>query len=448
MVRARSPPIQDAVKVITYTDYPHRLAGSQKSLALSLSRIGDYGVQPIVVVPTDGILVEHCRKLGIEVHVLPAPPAFQTFGRTLTRLSAIGQMRVVATETLPYSIELVRFADRVGAEVIHFNTPRGLVMAGWAPSLASRPTVTHLRGVPMLGKRYWLAAQALGDTFVLVAKTLEQYFLPSVVPRCRTVYNGVIIPDPIDRSEARASVLSMLDRKQIDTTRIRAALDDGAMLCVALSSLTPFKGLHHLIDAAALVKARGAKVVYLAAGVGLGDDYEKWVQAKKTELGLDDHFHFVGFIEDPTQMLASADIAVLPSVQEETLSYAGRTEKVEGTEGLPRTILESFAVGVPVISSDIAGVREQLEDGEGGLLVPPADAAALANAIVRATEDPAWRERAGKIGHRTVRERFSVDKAAEGLAAVFREPKPRLTERARGWAEVARESSPFQARPT
>jgi glycosyltransferase involved in cell wall biosynthesis len=80
-----------------------------------------------------------------------------------------------------------------------------------------------------------------------------------------------------------------------------------------------------------------------------------------------------------------------------------------------------MALGVPVVASRIAGVTEQIDEGVTGLLVAPGDPGALADALKRAAGDLALRASAASSGPRVVAERFSVDTAARGLAAVLQE---------------------------
>jgi glycosyltransferase involved in cell wall biosynthesis len=197
-----------------------------------------------------------------------------------------------------------------------------------------------------------------------------------------------------------------------------ATSDDA--LFVSLSSFTPFKGLHHLLSTAAILRDRGVRAHYVLAGGGGDASYERFVLARRSELGLDDIVHVLGFVADPLAVLAAADAAVLPSVDHEQLVIDGVTHDVHGTEGLPRTILEALSLGVPVVATRVQGVVEQIEDGKTGRIVPPSEPAAFADALAAVASDPAWREAAGVAGRKTAHERFTVDAAARGLASVLR----------------------------
>jgi glycosyltransferase involved in cell wall biosynthesis len=259
-----------------------------------------------------------------------------------------------------------------------------------------------------IGSAPWLAAQALVDRILLVARALEPEVLPSMRPRARVLYNGVNVDLPIlDRGAARAAIASALGGT--------LALEEGTKLFVSLSSPTPFKGLHYLIEAAAIAKARGVRAAYVLAGEPKPGGYQAWLARRIGELGLGGTVALVGFVEDTHRLLCAADALVLPSVEHERIDAGGEVFEDRSNEGLPRSILEAMVAGIPAIASDIAGVSEQIDDGRNGLMVPPKDAARLADAIERMAKDDAFRARAGVEAHATARARFRLEDAAKGL---------------------------------
>ena len=131
---------------------------------------------------------------------------------------------------------------------------------------------------------------------------------------------------------------------------------------------TPKKGHPVLIEAAALLKERRPNVHFML--IGEGDPGP--LQSTASSLGVADRVIFTGFIEDIPSALAALDIVVCASLR---------------GEGLTGALREALAMGRPVISSDVAGNRELVIDRHTGLLVPPGDAAALAQAIDRMLQD-------------------------------------------------------------
>ena len=116
------------------------------------------------------------------------------------------------------------------------------------------------------------------------------------------------------------------------------------------------------------------------------------VASEVARLGLGDSVELLGTRSDVPELLAGADVFVLSS----------------DSEGLPMSVLEAMAAGVPVVASAVGGVPEAVSEGETGTLVPPRDSAALAQALIRLVADPALRARLGEVGRRRVEREFSL----------------------------------------
>jgi glycosyltransferase involved in cell wall biosynthesis len=124
---------------------------------------------------------------------------------------------------------------------------------------------------------------------------------------------------------------------------------------------------------------------------GEGEQKEHLQQQVRT-LGLERNIVFAGARADAAQLLPAFDFSILSSDE----------------EGFPNVVMESMAVGVPVVATAVGGVPELVADGVEGYLVAPRDAAALAGAIGRMIEHPQERHRMGDAGRRRIEEQFSV----------------------------------------
>ncbi len=107
---------------------------------------------------------------------------------------------------------------------------------------------------------------------------------------------------------------------------------------------------------------------------------------------------------DFSASLAATDVFCLPSLE----------------QGLGATMLEAMARGRPVVASGVGGVDSVVEDGETGLIVPPADSAALAESVARLLADPPAARRMGEAGRAVVRERFGVARMVSETAELYR----------------------------
>jgi colanic acid/amylovoran biosynthesis glycosyltransferase len=196
----------------------------------------------------------------------------------------------------------------------------------------------------------------------------------------------------------------------------------GVKVVCCFASLVPFKGCHHLIDALAVLNARGWRerlaVIWIGDFIPIHQGYYAWLARKLGEYGID-NFTFTGWRDSPFSFYRYADATVLPSVSEEILEFDGRPHRVVGGEGFPITNLEAMSFAVPIVATRISGVPEQVEHGTTGLLVAPGDATALADALERLLSDPVSAAAMGKAGARRVEQRFSTREFVEGMLRVY-----------------------------
>ena len=177
------------------------------------------------------------------------------------------------------------------------------------------------------------------------------------------------------------------------------------ILCVG--TLHEVKGQTYLLEACRLLADHD--VDFVCHFVGDGPDRARLVR-RSSEEGLKDRVHFHGqrTRNEIAQLLRNADIVVAPSVP----TKDGRRE------GIPVALMEAMASGVPVVASGISGIPELIEEGRSGLLVPPRDAFALAQAL-EVLASPRLREQISREGRKKVEKEFDLHKNAATLAQRF-----------------------------
>ena len=166
---------------------------------------------------------------------------------------------------------------------------------------------------------------------------------------------------------------------------------------VGVGRLVEKKGFHHLVDAVALLRDRGRPIRLELIG---GGAEEQALRTRVASLDLDDRVTFLGPLTqaETRDRVRAAAVLAAPCV----VGLDGNRD------GLPTVILESLALGTPVVATPVTGIPEAVLDGDTGLLVPEGDTAALANAIERLVEDADLRCRLAEQGRRHVEERFDV----------------------------------------
>jgi glycosyltransferase involved in cell wall biosynthesis len=178
------------------------------------------------------------------------------------------------------------------------------------------------------------------------------------------------------------------------------------VLCIG--TLHEVKGQRYLIEACRLLAERGVELECHL--VGDGPD-EAALKQQAAEAGIAEQIRFHGrrSRDEVAALIAEADLLAAPSVP----TADGRRE------GIPVVLMEAMAGGVPVVASRLSGIPELVEHERCGLLVPPRDAAALAEAFARMQADPQLRRRLSAAGREKVTREFDVAANAELLAARF-----------------------------
>ncbi len=163
--------------------------------------------------------------------------------------------------------------------------------------------------------------------------------------------------------------------------------------------LTPVKGQKYLMEAAAKIVQREPRAMFVFLGDGE-------LLAGFTEMasvpGIKDHLKFLGWRPDVADVMSAFDVFVLPSLN----------------EGMGKVLVEAMAMGKPIIASNVGGIQDLVTHGENGLLVPPADGDALADAILDLYENPDKRESMGKAGRQMAVE-YGVDAMLRKIDALY-----------------------------
>lgn len=183
----------------------------------------------------------------------------------------------------------------------------------------------------------------------------------------------------------------------------RAELDiapDAVAVC-AIGNLNPQKGHGYLLRAAALARRTvpGLEVRILGAPQATQASYEARLREFAARLGLDPARVFVDPGSRIPELLPAFDVLALTSVPR--------------SEGIPTVILEAMAAGLPVVSTDVGGVREAIHDGETGTVVAPGDVRAITTELARLARTPGLAAAMGARGREVARASFGTDRCAE-----------------------------------
>lgn len=320
----------------------------------------------------EGFLTVEARRLGIQVHILP---------NLIQPLNVLKD--VLAFKEMLSLIRLLR------PTLVHAHSSK----AGFLGRLAARAA-----GVPAIFTAHgWGFAEGVSWRRKLLASIGER-----LVAR---LSSGIITVSEADRELAmryriaQQRNMTVIHNGVSDTSeRSRPDAGDAAHI-VMVARFAPQK------DQALLLKALvGQEKPFRLSLVGEGPN-QTAVQALAKELGLSGRVNFLGAVNNVNHILAGVNIFVLAT----------------NWEGLPISILEAMRAGLPVIASDVGGVREAVVDCETGFLVDRGNLVMLRSRLEQLLGDPELRNKMGEAGRKRYLEHFTVERMLEATLRVYKE---------------------------
>jgi glycosyltransferase involved in cell wall biosynthesis len=199
----------------------------------------------------------------------------------------------------------------------------------------------------------------------------------------------------------------------VDTRLFRVQMkegQEGAIKIICVASLLEVKGHTYLIEACKLLQDKGVNFTCHLVGEG---KYRARIEKQIKQSGLADRIKLHGACTQShvRELLMTADIFVLAST---------RTRQ-GAREGIPVSLMEGMAVGLPVVASNISGIPELVENGISGFLTPPGDVNALAKSIGDLIEDGSLRKKMGAAAREVILRDFNLESNARQLIHMFQE---------------------------
>ena len=358
---------------VLYVNHTDVVSGGERSLLDMLGALPPQ-VRPLLATPAGGLMAA-AEQLSI-----PVTPIRGTAGSL--RLHPWHTPMALADLSIA-AAQVRRATRRHRAALVHANSIR----AGLELALARLPvsTVVHVRDClpPGRASSTTMRAIAASATTVIANSCYTADCIRAIAPRARVrvLYNAVD--------------LERFDPERIDRERARDALGVGGqrLLLGVVAQLTPWKGQDTAVEALRLLVAQGldahllliGSAKFVASATRLDNrSYVTGLQARVKEAGLDDRVSWLGEREDVPELIRALDVLLMPSWE----------------EPFGRSLIEAMALEVPVVSTNVGGPAEILEDGREGRLVAPGEPRAWAEAVRMIAEDPHRAAAMGAAGRR------------------------------------------------
>lgn len=348
--------------------------GVERHVLGIMSGLVAQGVRILLVLFHDGELAAQARGQGIE------PIILSNNNRTL----------------LATSQHLAQILNQRDIRIVHTHGYKAMVFCSVARLWHRFALVKTEHGLPepmtgglirALRNRFYYFSDSVATR---IAHTTVCYVTDDLRSHYRQAHSGlptIVIPNGVTN----------MDRCQFSCP---SEMRNGWFNVVMIGRLEIVKGPHLAIEA--IASERMPQDIRLHI-IGVGP-CETELRTLAEARGITNRVHILGFRRNVFDYLAHCNVLLMPSQH----------------EGLPYTLLEAMALGIPIVAARVGGLAEVIQDGSTGLLVPPQDSAALTRAILRLYEDPALRSRLGEQARLLQQTRYSLQAMTERYLAIYR----------------------------
>lgn len=371
-----SKPVKRQLKVLQIASAMPRWAGTEKHVLDLTCELRRLGHNVVIGCQTDSEIESRASDLGV-----PTIP-----------------LAMRSTHDWWQMPKFLR-AMRKQFDVVHIHHNKDYIVPAAAARLASVPAVIMTRHLPHRftnSLKAFACGEIFYDAIIAVSDAIRRTLIDCGIDakRIRLVRNG------IDFSKAAGA----------DGTQFRAALNlpPGAFLAVAAGRVEHAKGFHVLVKAVEMARKCGVPVFAVIAGEGT---QQAELQAMCGDLGLQDSVKLLGFRSDVLDIVAAADVAVVPSIWADPFPYA---------------VLEAMACSKPVVASRVGGIPEMVSENSAAL-VPAGNAEELAEVLMNLARNPGRCVEMGRAAFHEVQS-FTIPALAANVEGVYCETLGRATQ--------------------
>jgi glycosyltransferase involved in cell wall biosynthesis len=386
-----------STKAILFIHHANDMYGADIGLLHALKSLDRQEYHPIVILPSDtptGMLAPELDRLGIEYH--------------FARLGILRRKYLTLRSVIPLAMEVMRgvafvrsTARKRQVVLVYINT--FVTLSGAiGGKLAGVPVLWHVREILSMPRPLrWVLHNALrlcASHIVCVSKAVRDSLLkeaPKLAGKSVVIYNAV-------------SVATNDGPEKTIGFRGELGVTESALLVGMVGRIQSWKGQEVLAEAAALVLRKQPEVHFVAVGSYFADEshYLQKLTSLLSTLGIESRFHLADYRSNVTDVYRALDVFVLPSIKPEPFG---------------RVTVEAMTQGRAVIATNHGGSCELIQDGKTGMLVPPSDPRALAEAIELLLANSSLRERMGQAAATFAKATFGLPGHGQKIRNIINE---------------------------
>jgi L-malate glycosyltransferase len=357
-----------------------RMGGAERALLRTTRLLPKYGYQCSVVTFEGDPRYQDLRSpFDCPFHIFPMKRSYDA-------------------NALRMGIRLARFIRSQRIDVVHTFFATSDLWGGSIARLSRCPVLISSRrdmGIERSFKHN-LAYRLLGRMFDQVQTVSDQVRSYSIdqdgldPSKVVTLHNGI----DLDDIEAMPAL-----------NRVELGLENASHVIVAVGNIRPVKGIDVLLQAMVQVCKKYPKAVLAIVGGVNNQQYFSSLEELIVSLGLKQNVKFLGYRSQAIETLKSCDVYCQSS----------------RSEGLPNSLLEAMACGLPCVATSVGGTPEIIADDSNGFLVPPENPRLIADRILGLLRDPQRARAIGEAGRRTVADRFTTEMMVQRLVTCYEE---------------------------
>jgi glycosyltransferase involved in cell wall biosynthesis len=391
--------VQKPIRVLFFEPYPMGYGGNFLTQQMILKRLDRRNFAPLVVAPIEGVALDRFRAMGVECVVISPPGILGRYGGVILQTGLLGRLKS-ALDLLLYNLRLARFFRKKDIDVVYANCVRAQLSAGFGAWLANVPTLLYIKGE--------LANPTLDRLCFFLASRILFFCTHNRDDRYPYLVRWFAHKISILRIGMDPALLSAVAGRDQSALRQELGISSDFVNVAVMGQLYRPKGQHFAIEALSRLIAEFPNIRLYLVGDHVIEEYRPYraeLEALIKNHGLLNHVFFTGWRMDALDVASQMDIILHPSL----------------AEGFGRAVLESMALGKPVIASAVGGLREAVQDGRNGYLVAPGNVEAIVSRWRELLSSPELRQRLGQEARRTVFADYLIDDKVTQLAEIWTE---------------------------
>ncbi|MCK8824331.1 glycosyltransferase family 4 protein [Fuchsiella alkaliacetigena] len=370
-------------------------------MATLITNLDQDKYNPIVVTTKEGKLSSELRKLGIEVKIIPLHPIVNKFGGQILDYFLFKKTKVLV-ELLKYNYKVYRWLEENEINIVYTNGIRSLLYAGLAARFRGLPLFKYIRSEGDPSFIFKFLGLKLPTKIITIADGVRSMYtdgeLKKHSEKFTTLYTG------FDFEKYKFSK----EKKEKDKRKVRKKLDISldSQIVGIVGSITPRKGYDLLVEVASKVTSEINDLQFMVVG-NPPQEYTYFrdeLKRKVKDKGMSSQFHWLGYQDDVIPFYNAIDLLVLPS----------------RAEGLPRTVIEGLAMGLPVVATNVGGTKEIINSENLGKVIEKDNSEQLGDAILEVlNNEELFKEDKAKNRFEYVKNKFSIPNYIQGFEEII-----------------------------